>query len=184
MSAPYKRTRWRGHQFDNRTLSAFAWAEDRFLREDRRRRPWRVGQGSFASGSLSAGTHTGGGVIDIMFSGVSNADRDATVKWLRRAGFAAWARVGPLWGANGSNDHCHAVLLGHDTASPQAKAQMASYKAHRNGLANNAWDSTPRPRIPRRWNHRLGRPVIHPLPGQKLTPAQKKLLPPKPRPPR
>lgn len=117
-----------------------------------------------------------------MFAGMSQADRDATVKWLRRAGFeGAWARVGPLWGANGSNDHCHAILASR-TNSPQAKAQVASYRNHRNGLADNGWDNTPRPRIPRTWSHRLNRPVIHPKPGQKLTPAQKKLLPPKPRP--
>ena len=177
MSKAYGRTWWRGHQFDNRTVSALMWAERKFLREDKRRKPFRIGQGSWATAQASAGTHSGGSAVDLMFAGVSAADRADTVKWLRRAGFAAWARVGPLWGANGSNDHAHGILLDGANASPQAKAQMASYLANRNGLANNAWDNTPRPRIRRRWNHRLRRPVIHPLPGQKLTPAQRKLLP-------
>ena len=175
MSKAYGRTWWRGHQFDNRTVSALLWAEGRFLREDKRRKPWPIGQGSYADGTLSAGTHSKGGAVDIGFAGMSKDDRAATVKWLRRAGFeGAWAREGPAWGTN--NDHCHAILDG-PTISPQAKAQVASYRAHRNGLANNAWDTTPRPRIRRRWNHRLRRPVLHPLPGQKLTPAQRKLLP-------
>lgn len=180
MSKPYGRTWWRGHQFDNRTVSALLWAEKRFLAEDKRRAPFKVGQGSFAQGSMSAGTHSQGSAVDLMFAGVNPKDRAATVKWLRRAGFAAWARVGPIWGTD--NDHAHGILLGGTNASPQAKAQMASYLNHRNGLADNAYDRTPRPPIRRRWNHRLKRPVLYPLPGQKLTPHQKKLLPPRPRP--
>lgn len=181
-SKPYARRTYRGHLLDNRTISALEWAERHYLRENRRRAPFRIGQG-IADGSMSGGTHLGGGAVDIMFAGVSQSDRDAIIKWTRRAGFGSWARVGPLWGANGSNDHAHLVLLGHE-ASAAAKAQMQAYLNHRNGLVDNAYDPTPRPRIRRRWNHRLGRPVLYPLPGQKLTPHQKLLLPPKPRPPK
>ena len=182
MSRPYARAMWRGHWFDRRTISALEWVERKYLAERKGRAPLRIGQGSFANGSMSGGTHAGSSAADIMFAGVSNADRADIVKWLRRAGFAAWARTGPLWGANGSNDHAHAILIGGKGMSAAAQSQVAAYRNHRNGLADNAWDNTPRPRIRRRWNHRLGRPVVHPLPGQKLTERQKRLLPPKPRP--
>ena len=159
-SAPYKKVQFRGVTLDNRTLSALKWAEARYAKAaPLKRRPFRLGQGSYSDGSMSAGTHSLGGAVDIMFAGVSARQRKGIVKWLRRAGFAAWAREGAVWGANGSNDHCHAVLLGHKTASPSAKAQMASYKAHRDGLAYNGYDNTPRPKRPRRWNHRLNKPI-------------------------
>lgn len=159
MSKPYAKTTWRGHRFDNRTVSALKWAEKQYRKAaPRKRAPWRIGQGSFASGSLSAGTHSGGGAVDIMFAGLNAKQRRATIKWLRRAGFAAWARVGPTWGAN--NDHAHAILLGHKTASGEAKWQMQSYLAHRDGLAGNRYDPTPRPKPQPRWSHRRGRPFI------------------------
>jgi hypothetical protein len=161
-SAPYKKRTWRGVTLDNRTISAIKWAEAHYAsRAPIKRGPFRIGQGSYNAGKVdaSAGTHDGGGVVDIMFAGVSARQRKGIIKWLRRAGFAAWAREGAIWGANGSNDHCHAVLLGHKTASPSAKAQMASYKAHRDGLAYNGYDNTPRPKRPRRWNHRLNKPI-------------------------
>lgn len=158
-SKPYSRTVWRGYTFDHRTVSALRWAEEHYLRQDKTRKPWRIGQGSYSTRvDASAGTHDGGGVADIMFAGVSAKDRHATVRWLRRAGFAAWAREGAAWGAN--NDHCHAVLLGHRTASPAAKAQMASYRAHRDGLAYNGYDTSWRPKKPRRWSHRKNKPIV------------------------
>jgi hypothetical protein len=160
-SDPYKRVTFREHTVDNRTKSAILWAEKKYLaKAPKKRSKWRIGQGSYNAGGVagSAGTHDGGGVVDIMFAGVSAKQRKATVKWLRRAGFAAWAREGAAWGTN--NDHVHAVLLGHRTLSTAAMKQTDSYRAHRDGLAGNGWDDTPRPKKPRRWNHRLNKPVI------------------------
>lgn len=155
-SDPYRKVSWRGHTFDNRTKSALIWAEKRYMRRGIGRVPFRIGQGSFASGSKSAGTHEGGGAADIMFGGVSPRHRKAIVKWLKKAGFAAWAREGAAWGVN--NDHCHVVLRGHRTASPEAKAQVVSYDNHRDGLAGDNYDPTWRPKPPIRWSHRMNRP--------------------------
>lgn len=162
-SDPYKRTTWRGVTVDNRTKSALIWAEKKFIAvAPKKRKPWRIGQGSYNAGGVSgsAGTHDSGGVVDIMFAGVPKKQRRATVKWLRRAGFAAWAREGAAWGANGSNDHAHAVLLGHRVMSPAARSQTDSYRAHRDGLAGNNYDPTWRPKRPRRWSHKQNRPII------------------------
>ena len=160
-SDPYKRRDYRGVTLDNRTISALDWAEKRYLAvAPKKRKPFRLGQGSYNKGGVSgsAGTHDGGGVFDVMFAGLNAKQRRGVVKWLRRAGFAAWAREGAVWGTN--NDHCHAILLGHKTASAPAKSQMDSYRAHRDGLAGNRYDSSWRPKRLRRWSHRQNRPVI------------------------
>ena len=162
-SKPYAKVQWRGVTVDQRTKSALKWAEKRYIAvAPNKRKPWRFGQGSYNAGGVtaSAGTHDGGGVVDIMFAGVPAKQRKATVKWLRKAGFAAWAREGALWGANGSNDHAHAVLRGHRTASKGAKDQMLAYDAHRDGLAGGRWDGTWRPKRRRRWSHKQNKPVL------------------------
>ena len=156
-SDPYTRVWWRGHQFDNRTVSALEWAEKNYLARGKGRQPFRIGQGSFANGSLSAGTHSGGGAVDIMFAGVNAKHRKAIVKWLKKAGFAAWAREGAAWGTN--NDHAHGILMGHRTAHAQAKSQCRSYRAGRDGLAGNRVDPTWRPDPIPRWIHKKNKPV-------------------------
>jgi len=156
---PYKRVTWRGHTFDARTVSALQWAEKNYIAvAPKKRKPWRIGQGSYADGSLSAGTHAGGGAVDIMFAGMTKKQQRATVKWLRRAGFeGAWSRVGPGWAP--FNEHAHAILPSRTNSYP-AKVQVTSYRTGRNGLANNAVDTEWRPKKPRRWSHKKNRPVI------------------------
>ena len=155
---PYKKVQFRGVTLDNRTLSALRWAEKRYIAvAPKKRSLFRLGQGSYSNGSLSAGTHSGGGAVDIMFAGLTKKQQYATVKWLRKAGFAAWARTGPGWVGN---EHAHAILRGHRNAHPAAKAQMVAYDNHRDGLAGNGYDNTWRPKKPRRWSHRQNRPVI------------------------
>lgn len=160
-SDPYKKRTFRGVTLENRTISALRWAEKNYLAvAPKKRSPWRLGQGSFSQGTLSAGTHSKGGTLDIMFAGLNAKQRKATVKWLRKAGFAAWAREGNAWGANGSNDHCHAVLLGHRTLSVEAMKQTDSYLSHRDGLAGNNYDKTWRPKPkPPFWSHKQNRPI-------------------------
>ncbi len=156
---PYAKVTWRGHRFDQRTVSALKWAERRYIAvAPKKRGPWRIGQGSYSDGSLSAGTHSGGGAVDIMFAGLTRKQRRATVKWLRRAGFAAWSRVGPGWSPG--NEHAHGILRGHRTASPEAKAQVVAYDAGRDGLVSNLIDREWRPKVKRRWSHRQNRPVL------------------------
>lgn len=156
---PYARRWWRGHEFDNRTISALEWAEKRYLRRGWKRQPVRFGQGSFSNADLSAGTHSGGGAVDVMFVGVPDRHRKAWNKWARRAGFGGWPRLYPQWEKN--NEHWHGILLGHRTASDAAKQQMLDYKDKRDGLIGHLLDKYWRPRKPRRWSHRQNRPVIH-----------------------
>lgn len=155
---PYARRGWRGYTFDNRTISAYEWAEKRYLRRGWKRRPIRFGQGSFSHSDLSAGTHAGGGAGDVMFVGVPNRHRKAWSKWARKAGFAEWPRLFPQWELD--NEHSHSVLLGHRTASEAAQNQMASFKNGRDGLIGNLLDKFWRPRRPRRWSHRQNKPIL------------------------
>jgi hypothetical protein len=152
---PYARRTWRNHKFDNRTVSALQWAEKRYLRRaPLLRKHWVIAQGSYNVGvDASAGSHDGGGTVDISVANMNSKQIRATVKWLRKAGFAAWFRNWP------GNQHIHAVLLGHRTASPLAKYQMQAYLNHRDGLAGNAYDPFWRPRPQVRWSHKQGRPV-------------------------
>ncbi|MFD8117098.1 transglycosylase SLT domain-containing protein [Streptomyces microflavus] len=90
-----------------------------------------VSQGEYSHGSKSAGTHAGGGVVDI------SSTSSAVVARLREAGFAAWARTGAAWAGN---EHIHAVLMNHPALSGPARAQVASFKAGGNGLGAGGGD--------------------------------------------
>lgn len=98
-------------------------------------------QGSYNSGvSASAGTHDGGGVVDISVSGWSSGTRTAVVLALRKAGFAAWLRTP----AQGFSYHIHACAIGDREMASKAKSQVQSYFNGRNGLANNGADDAER----------------------------------------
>ena len=159
---PWATTWWRGHKFDNRTVSALMWMEKRYLAHGKNRRPFSIGQGSFANGSLSAGTHSGGSSADIGFAGLNKKQRKAVVKWGRKAGGAIWPREGAVWGTN--NDHAHLILLptgsGKTNASPGAKTQISAYLNGRDGLAGNGPDTSPRPKPIPRWSHKRNKPYI------------------------
>ncbi|MGI8682076.1 MAG: phage tail tape measure protein [Mycobacteriales bacterium] len=96
-------------------------------------------QGSYNPGGVSAsgGTHDGGGVVDL-----SASDGLRKVRALRMTGFAAWRRptIPGLW-----SKHIHAVLISNALLSGAARAQVGAYRAHRDGLAGNAYDPTWRP---------------------------------------
>lgn len=159
-TAPYAKRNWRNKTFDNRTVSALQWAEKKYLRRAPvARKHWVIAQGSYNAGGVrvSGGTHDGGGSVDISTNNMTEKQKRAAVKWLRKAGFAAWIRraIPGTWG-----EHIHAVLQYHKTASPAAKAQCVSYRNKRDGLAGNAPDFSWRPKHNRRWSHRLGHPVI------------------------
>lgn len=117
--------------------------------------PWsiKLAQGSYCGlvkarcASASAGTHDGGGVLDVSVRGLTKSQRWRTVKALRTVGFAAWQRTpsqcGGCWSA-----HIHAVAIG-DTDMWQRdrgygnRDQVADYFVGRNGLAGHAKDDTP-----------------------------------------
>lgn len=125
-----------GSRVDSRTAAMLAEAERRS------RCPIVVTQGSYSHGSLSAGTHAGGGAADIrVWNQKSPAAVDHLELWLRRVGFAAYYRTknqGP-W-----EPHIHAIAIGCPDLSPAARDQVDDYYAGRNGLANNGTDLGPR----------------------------------------
>ncbi len=99
-------------------------------------------QGSYNPGGVdaSAGTHDGGGVVDVSVSGKSDAQMTAMVKALREVGFAAWHRTP----AQGFAHHIHAVAICDTDMSPSAQAQVGDYYRGRNGLASHAADDGPK----------------------------------------
>lgn len=113
-----------------------------------------VVQGSYNQGgvSASAGTHDGGGALDISVNGYSKETIDKVVRALREVGFAAWHRTenqGP-W-----SEHIHAIALGDAELSSGAQSQVNDYLNGRNGLAGHAPDDGPRLNPIPRWPVKL-----------------------------
>jgi peptidoglycan hydrolase-like protein with peptidoglycan-binding domain len=97
-------------------------------------------QGSYTTGNpSSAGTHDGGGVVDISVSGMTATQRWQTVKALRDVGFAAWLRTPE----QGFSYHIHANAVGDTDMVAVARAQVHDYFYGKNGLASHAADNTP-----------------------------------------
>lgn len=101
-----------------------------------------LSQGSYNPGGVgaSAGTHDGGGAVDISVSDLSTTQRWETVKAMRTVGFAAWLRSpdqGP-WPY-----HIHCIAIGDTDLSIAARNQVADYYVGKNGLASHAADNTP-----------------------------------------
>jgi hypothetical protein len=134
-------TSFRGKRMNYRTIKMLLAAERLSGKQ------FAITQGSYSTSvAASGGTHAGGGVLDLGWTG-SNTD----VRNLRRAGFAAWHR-NPLQGP--WRDHMHIVAMGDPTESPQAKAQVASYLAGGNGLGGT--DDGPRVAVEADLAHALG----------------------------
>lgn len=95
-------------------------------------------QGSYSTAvGASAGTHAGGGAVDLAVRQLSPFQVNLVVFLARRLGFAAWHRAaseGP-WAA-----HIHMVNKTARGLSPSAARQVKSYLNKRNGLANNGPD--------------------------------------------
>lgn len=107
-------------------------------------------QGSYNPGGdpTSAGTHDGGGVVDINVNGMNKATWTRVVKALRRVGFAAWHRT------PGQGDwpyHIHAAAISDPDLSPQAQHQTGDYYLGKNGLANRNPDDGPKVSPIRTW---------------------------------
>lgn len=113
----------------------------------------RLDQGSYNPGGdpTSAGTHDGGGVVDINVDGMTSARRRAVAKALRQVGFAAWVRS-PSQGS--WPWHIHAVAISDTDLSTPAQHQVGDYYLGLNGLANRAADDGPRITI-RTWEEYL-----------------------------
>ena len=119
-SKPYAKRTWRGKPFDNRTVSALKWVEQKYIEvAPKKRAPLVFYQGSYSTGASpnSKGTHDGGGAVDVNVSGMTHKQKMALVKWFRKGGWSAWLRprMSDTW-----PEHIHAILRGHRTASPGA----------------------------------------------------------------
>ncbi|MBP2708193.1 peptidoglycan-binding protein [Microbispora sp. RL4-1S] len=132
-----------GFVIDTRTRSMLAEAE-RLLGRD-----LELLQGSYNPGGdpTSAGTHDGGGVVDISVEGMNSAARTEAVRALRRVGFAAWLRSPDQadwpW-------HIHAAAINDTDLSSQAQHQIGDYYLGRNGLSGRGSDDGPKVTI-RTW---------------------------------
>ncbi len=108
-----------------------------------------VEQGSYNPGGdpTSAGTHDGGGTLDLDAEALGTTARTAVVRALREVGFAAWLR------SPSQGDwpwHVHAVAMSDTDLSSAAQHQVGDYHLGRNGLANRGPDDGPRVTI-RTW---------------------------------
>jgi hypothetical protein len=131
MSAdPYTRVIYHGVTLNRRTAAMCDLLQERLGRS--------VGsfpQGSYHQGtSQSAGTHDGGGAVDIY-----DNDLDAVQHHGRAVGFAAWHRtfLPGEWSA-----HCHMIALADKEMSSAARGQIPDYRNYKDGLASHAPDNT------------------------------------------
>lgn len=124
----YTRTTYGGRTVNQRTKDMLAQAAAIYGGS------FTLSQGSYNVGvAASAGTHDGGGVVDV-------ASTDTKLlKALRQVGFAAWIRSP----AEGFAYHTHCCAIGDREMSGIAKDQITSYFNGRNGLADNGRDTAP-----------------------------------------
>ncbi|GAB3592344.1 peptidoglycan-binding protein [Angustibacter peucedani] len=133
---PGARVSMDGQLVDTRTKAMIVEAE-RLLGRD-----LVLEQGSYNPGGdpTSAGTHDGGGVVDISVTGMTASTRTTVAKTLRKVGFAAWVR-------NPSQGdwpwHIHAAAINDTDLSSQAQHQTGDYYLGLNGLADRAADDGP-----------------------------------------
>lgn len=116
----------------------------------------RLTQGSYNAGGVagSAGTHDGGGAVDIALKdAVTGAlfpevRRERIRAATRQVGFASWIRD-----PSQSNWpwHTHAIAVGDPDLSADARAQVTAYKNNRNGLASGGRDDGPRTWVGTTW---------------------------------
>jgi peptidoglycan hydrolase-like protein with peptidoglycan-binding domain len=139
-----------GKQVNTRTSNILAAAEAMLS--------WSLvlSQGSYTSADpTSAGTHDGGGVVDVSVTDLTTTQRWETVQALRMVGFAAWLRD-PSQGS--WPYHIHAAAVSDPDLAPVASNQIHDYYFGKNGLANHAADDTPTDyQVAFTWWERYGR---------------------------
>lgn len=157
------RVRWRGVTLDERTSKMMD--EVVKLCKDIKIDPT---QGSYNKGvGASAGTHDGGGAIDLSVSGLSAFEILKIVSSMRRVGFAAWHRRA---GEGPWSDHIHGIAVNCPDSTAVAKRQVTALRNGKNGLANGGKDPHAFLRIPvTSWEaYKLGaaRPSLPAYPGK------------------
>lgn len=135
----YRRVRYRGVTVSVRTRQLLRRAEQ-IMRVQFRLPDFRfeLSQGSYNKGvAASAGTHDGGGAVDIRTRGYSKREVNKMVRAMRMAGFAAWSRGR---GHDSLSPHIHAIAIGDKELTPIARAQVGDFAHGRNGLKGHAKD--------------------------------------------
>ena len=134
---PGERVKRGEHVINARTRSMLAEAERLFGRT------FVIEQGSYNPGGdpTSAGTHDGGGVVDISVKGMNAATRTKAARALRKVGFAAWVR-NPEQG--NWPWHIHAVAISDTDLSTQAQNQVGDYYLGLDGLKKRGPDDGPK----------------------------------------
>lgn len=93
----------------------------------------RIVQGSYHKGvGASAGTHDGGGVLDLSVRGLSRSNINRLVRSLRTVGLWAWYRDE----SSGFSPHIHLVRVGCTDLAPIARNQIAAARLGFNGLGH------------------------------------------------
>ncbi len=134
--ADYRVVSFRGAKVNVRTRVMIERAET-YMKQMGINSRLTITQGSYSSSvSASAGTHSGGGALDISIRQYSTATADKVVKALRMAGFAAWRRRT----VEGFSPHIHAIAIGDKRASSSAKSQVAAYFRGTDALRSNRKD--------------------------------------------
>jgi hypothetical protein len=137
-AADTRRTTFRGATVNQRTVEMIQRAERLMSDFGHPDFQFVITQGSYSrSVSASAGTHAGGGAVDLRTRGHERATVDDMVRALRMAGFAAWSRGR---GHDSFPPHIHAIAIGDPELSSGALSQVASYAQGRDGLRGQAPD--------------------------------------------
>ncbi|GAB3932207.1 hypothetical protein GCM10029976_037790 [Kribbella albertanoniae] len=135
---------------------------------------FRLTQGSYNPGGVqgSAGTHDGGGAVDIALKDAKTGAlfpkvrRERIRSATRQVGFASWIRdpsqANWPW-------HLHAIAMGDPDLSSAARAQVTDYKNGLNGLASKGADDGPRKWVNMTWEKWE---AAHPNWRDPFTPAQ------------
>jgi hypothetical protein len=134
----YSRTTYKGKTFNQRTVAMLKVVDENLKAMGLA--PASYNQGSYNPGGVgaSAGTHDGGGAVDIDILSYPHSRWNDVLKAVRMAGFAAWIRFpseGP-W-----NYHLHAMAIGDkEISKPVGSGQIVDYFNGKNGLKGHAPD--------------------------------------------
>ena len=139
---------YRGRRLNQRTIDMFEAAEKLTGLT------LVITQGSYNAGGVakSAGTHDGGGALDIRAVDLSPGNRKRVVAAFREVGFFASLRTPAQadWPY-----HIHCIAVGDPDLSRDAAEQVRDYTAGRNGLANEGPDDGPRQYVGMTWEKYL-----------------------------
>ena len=148
-TADYSHVNFRGATMNKRTVEMLRRAEEIMEKKHGHENfQFSFSQGSYNPGGVSgsAGTHDGGGALDIRTVMHSRGVVDDMVRSLRQAGFAAWSRGR---GHDTFSPHIHAIAIGDRDLSRSARSQVSEYGWGGDGLSGSRPDA----------DRDLGRPI-------------------------